>query len=522
MTDKREQVDALFTQWDRTTSPGCALAVIHNGEIVYKRGYGMANLELGVPITPQTVFYIASTSKQFAAMAIALLIEDGRITANDDIRRHIPEMPDYGTPITVSHIVHHTSGIRDYLELGALAGKKLEDVWTENEALGMIARQKELNFRPGDRFLYSNSGYVLMSIIVHRVSGMGLAQFAHERMFKPLGMMHSFFKDNYKMLIPNRATGYAPGPDGGFENAYSNLETVGDGGLFTSVEDLYLWDQNYYHNRLGKGAQSLIERMLSTEPFNDGKPSDYAFGLMHGSYRGQKTIAHGGGLNGARTQMTRFPDQKFTVICLSNLGSFNPDKIVQQVADIYLADVLGPVEEAAAGMELSQDVLESRTGLYRCAESGVTRRLDIHDGKLRLKSGTLDLHFSPQAENRFLAEEYPVVLTFENDCFQEQIGSGSVEAYERVEEAHPTPEELQALTGRYYSDELQSARDIALEDSHLVARHPRLGAATLQPTIPDGFSINGLDVLFSRDSQGEPTGFTLESGRVRHLRFERQ
>lgn len=524
MSELTQKVDALFTEWDKTTSPGCVLAVIQNGEIVYKRGYGMANLELGVPITSQTLFYIASTSKQFAGMAIALLVEAGKIALDDDIRKYIPEMPDYGTPITVSHIVHHTSGVRDYLELGSLAGRKLEDVTTENETLGLITRQKELNFTPGDRFLYSNSGYVLMSIIVRRVSGQGLAQFAYENIFKPLSMTHSFFKDNYKMLLPNRATGYAPGPNGSFENAYCNLETVGDGGLFTSVEDLFLWDQNYYHNRLGKGTQSLIDLMLTTEPFNNGKPSEYAFGLMHGTYRGQKTVSHGGGLNGARTQMTRFPDQQFTVICLSNLGSFNPDKIVQQVSDIYLADVLESQEETAEGtvIELSKADLESKLGLYRCAQSGVTRRLIIDQDKLCFKIGSMALHFSPLADKSFKAAEYHVSLTFADDLMHEQVGSGQVDVYERVAQATPTAADLQTYVGHYFSPEVQATHEILLKEGELFSYHPRIGTNPLQPTIKDGFAVNGLDILFIRDAQGALTGYQLEGGRVKHIRFERQ
>jgi CubicO group peptidase (beta-lactamase class C family) len=244
-TSARARLDGVFAAYDRTDSPGCALGVYRDGQVAYTRGYGMANLELGAGITPQSVFDIGSTSKQFTATSILLLARQGKLSLDDDIRKYIPELPNYGKAITIRHILTHTSGLRDYLTLWNLAGVDDADLTTDDDALALIVRQRELNFAPGEQWLYSNSGFFLASIIVKRVSGQSLAQFAAEHIFKPLGMAHTRYNDDHMAIIPNRATGYAPRRGGGFATDMSNFEQTGDGGVQTSVEDLLRWDENF-------------------------------------------------------------------------------------------------------------------------------------------------------------------------------------------------------------------------------------------------------------------------------------
>ncbi|MFQ5628604.1 MAG: serine hydrolase domain-containing protein, partial [bacterium] len=255
------KVDQIFADWDKPDSPGCALAVIQDGKTVYSRGYGMADLEHDIPISPQTVFYIGSTSKQFVTFSIALLAEQGKLGLDDNIRKYLPEFPDYGQPITIRHLIHHTSGIRDYLTLWSLAGRNYLDYMPEDVVLDMICRQKELNFSPGEQHLYSNSCYFLLAVIVERASGQSLREYADKHIFKPLAMKNTHFHDNNKHIIKKRAYGYAPGKIGGFDQLIMRFDLVGSGGLYTCVEDLYLWDQNFYHNKLGKGGQEIIDLM---------------------------------------------------------------------------------------------------------------------------------------------------------------------------------------------------------------------------------------------------------------------
>src|SRR5262245_41817068 len=234
------KVDAVFAQYDKPDSPGCALGVIKDGKLVYARGYGMANLEHGVPNGPKLVYDIGSTSKQFAAASVLLLAKQGKLSLDDDARKHIPELPAYQKPITIRHLLHHTSGLRDYLTLFSLAGVNFDDTTTEKDALDIIIRQKALNFTPGDEWLYSNSGYFLLSIIIKRASGKSFAEFAKENIFDQLGMKHTLILDNHKRIVPMRATGYSPDPRGGFQIEMSNFEQTGDGAVQTSIEDLLL------------------------------------------------------------------------------------------------------------------------------------------------------------------------------------------------------------------------------------------------------------------------------------------
>ena len=306
--------------------------MIRDGRFIYQRGYGMANLDHNIPLSPTSVFYIASTSKQFAAASVALLARQGKISLDDDIRKYMPEMPRYQHPVTIRQLVHHTSGIRDYLTLMSLAGMRYEDVYSEEEMVALPARQKELNFTPGDEHLYSNSGYFLLSVIVKRASGKSLRQFADEQIFKPLGMSHTHFHDDRAMVVKNRVTSYFPKREGGFGvHVNNNFDKVGDGGLLTTIEDLARWDRNFYDYQVG--GKAFVDQLLTPGQLNNGEKLQYAFGLSVGEYKGVKMVSHGGGFFGFRTEMIRFPEQKFSVICLCNLGSINAAGLARQVAD---------------------------------------------------------------------------------------------------------------------------------------------------------------------------------------------
>jgi len=333
--EKTREVDKLFAPWDKTTSPGAALAIIKDGKIIYKRGYGMAKLEDDLVMTPSKIFDIGSVSKQFTAACVALLALEGKLSLEDDVRQYIPELPVYGRPITLRHLLHHTSGLRDYNTLLSLAGFRPDsDCPTVEEALEIICRQKGLNHPPGEEYSYTNTGYFLLGQIVERVSGKSLNQFAQERIFQPLGMKNTFFQDNHHQIIKNRASGYAPEGEN-FRLEMSNWDEVGDGNVYTTVEDLYLWDQAFYNYKLGR---ELMDMLHTQGKLNNGQTIDYAFGLVIGTYRGLRTVSHSGSWAGFRASLIRFPEEKFSIICLSNLSTFNPAAISYKIADIYLAD----------------------------------------------------------------------------------------------------------------------------------------------------------------------------------------
>jgi CubicO group peptidase (beta-lactamase class C family) len=363
-----DKVDKLFASWDKTTSPGAALAVIRDGRIVYERGYGMAKLEDGIVMTPDKIFDIGSVSKQFTAACVVLLVRDGKLSLDDNVRTFIPELPDYGTPITVRRLLHHTSGLRDYNALLEMAGFRDDsDCPTVQESLDVICRQRKLNHPPGAEYSYTNTGYFLLGQIVERVSGRSLNAFAQERIFKPLGMAHTLFQDDHTQIIPNRASGYEAAGQG-FRLDLSNWDETGDGNVYTSVEDLTLWDQAFYNGKLGRDVMDMLQ---TTGTLTGGKPIDYAFGLRVRTYRGLRTVSHSGSWAGFRAALIRFPDERFSVICLANLGTIEPYILAFQVADIYLAGKLkGPeiMEEQKAEAAVKAPAPFGPLGAARLAE----------------------------------------------------------------------------------------------------------------------------------------------------------
>jgi CubicO group peptidase (beta-lactamase class C family) len=395
--DLTARVDAVFAACDKPDSPGCAVAVIQDSRIVYEHGYGLANLEHNIPISPSTVFYIASTSKQFTAASIALLAQSGKLSVDDPVRKYVPELSAVYDGITIRHLVYHTSGIRDFQTLLDVQGRT-DDVNSERDIIDLLARQKALSFKPGEQFEYCNSGYFLLGVIVKRVSGKSLQEFAADNIFKPLGMKNTHFHDDRTMIVKNRATGYVPRRGGGYAVHVTNYEVVGNAGVMTTVEDLFHWDQNFYDNKLG-GNGNLLAQLLTPGTLNNGEKVNYAYGLQLGEYKGLRTVKHDGGFAGFVTEMLRFPDQRFTVICLANVrGTIDSTALAYQVADIYLANELKSETSKAAAtppnrtpasvappISLTPTQLAAYVGDYYSDELQVTYRVVLENGRLFMK-----------------------------------------------------------------------------------------------------------------------------------------
>lgn len=392
-----QRIDALFAFYDRSDGPGCALGIIRDGQLIYARGYGLANLDYDVPITADSKFYIASTSKQFTAACIALLVQQGTIRLDDDIRTYIPEIPDYGQVVTIDHLLHHTSGIRDYLALMNLSGRSFEDYFGMIDAIRIISRQRALNFAPGEEFLYSNSGYLLLAEVVNRVSGMSIRQFARKHFFDPLGMTNTFFNNDHQQVIKDRVVSYRPNWPHGYYQFIQHFDALGDGNLLTTVNDLYRWDQNFYTGQVG--GSDFLTLLHTPGILNNGDTLNYAFGLRLDRYRGLPTVSHGGSMLGFRTQLLRFPEQRFSVIVLANVSNANPDALAYQVADLLLADQLAPrpAENRPAGgsngnnnrpaFDASSINLSDYTGDYYSEELDATYHIFMENGALRFRIG---------------------------------------------------------------------------------------------------------------------------------------
>jgi CubicO group peptidase (beta-lactamase class C family) len=389
------KVDAIFTEYNSALSPGCALGVVKDGKLIYSKGYGMADLEHDIPITASSVFYIASVSKQFVTMAVLLLEEQGKLGLDDEIQKYLPDFPRYESPLTIRHFIHHTSGVRDYLTLWSLAGNDYLDRVDKNAVYQLIKRQQTLNFTPGERYLYSNSCYFMLAMIVEKASGDSIQEFARKNIFNPLQMNESHFHDNNLHIIKNRAFSYSPAddnsPNDDFDNLIMRFDLVGSGGVYSTITDLYKWDQNFYHNILGKGGPEIINKMHEDGVLNNGESAKYAYALQNDTYRGLKTVSHGGSLAGYRTQLLRFPGQNFSVILLGNISSFSSGKMAREIADVYLADELMPIKVAATKAssksqkeenEYSVANLSQFTGTYYSKELDVAYKLSEEDGRL--------------------------------------------------------------------------------------------------------------------------------------------
>lgn len=556
-----KKVDILFKKWDNNNSPGCALGIIKDGQLIYKHGYGMANLDYNIPISSKSVFRIASISKQFTAMSILLLAKQGKLSLDDEIQKYLPEVPRYQSPITIRHLIHHTSGIRNYVQLTELAGMLGENVhMTDDDVLGLIAQQKELNFKPGEEYLYSNSGYFLLGLIVKRVSSKSLRQFAEENIFKPLGMNNTHFHDDRTQVVRNRVTAYIPGSNGGFSVAIpGNSAFVGAGGLYSSVEDLFFWDQNFYNNKLGGGPE-LITEELSTGMLNNGQKINYAFGLKIDEYNGLKIIRHAGSGGGFETEMMRFPEKKFSVICLCNAGNkMSAYELATQVADIFLADQFKKSkddvkENHTAIISIPEKELVGLAGLYFDPIKETTVLFYMKDGKLMIFNTPL----SPLSQNRFkvvgggppgleIVFVQPIAAGRRQVLFKHR--SGETTTYEAVQSVTPTAAQLAEFTGKYVSDELAAAtytlsikdaklslqvrnRITVFNDRALLLAFELPGASEvpkdvlLTPAFADAFITFVDDELvmfrFKRNQQNAISGFTLSTETLRRLRFNKQ
>lgn len=331
-------IDALCAAWNRPDGPGCVVGVVQNGRFLHAQGYGSANLEYAIPLTPQSVFRMASVSKQFTATCIGLLVEAGKVRLDDEVCGWVGELPRWETAVTLRHLLHHTSGWPDYLDLMDQRGMTEHHYYTAADVLTLLSQQPRPAFLPGTDYVYSNTGYFLLAEIVQRASGQTLAQFAHSQIFAPLGMNCTHFHDDHTRVVPNRAVGYRwEGEENGrFHTSITTLDIVGDGGLFTTLEDLLLWDQNFYDNRLGNGRHSLIEWLTTPGTLVNGQPIEYAAGLIVGSYNNHPVIRHSGSFVGYRTQMMRFPQQHLTIICLANLATIDATHLCEQIANLLL------------------------------------------------------------------------------------------------------------------------------------------------------------------------------------------
>ena len=527
-------LDAVFSAWDREDSPGCAAGALRNGEFVFRGAYGMANLDYGIPLTPDSIFRMASVSKQFTVAAVLVAEDQGLLSLEDSLRKHFPDLPAWADPVRIRHLVHHTSGIRDYLVVMSLRGFGDDAHYTDADVLAALRRLERLNFEPGTEYLYSNSGYWLLAELIPRVSGLTLRQFAGEHLLGPVGMTGSHFHDRHREIVPGRATGYRPRPEaegGGFEEDMTTLEMVGDGGLYTSVNELRHWERMFLDPAaLGP---DLLRRLTTPGRFNDGSAQDYAGGLGLGEYRGLATVSHGGSFVGFRTYALRFPDQAFAVFVLCNSASADPGALSRRVADLFLAGEMAPVRDPArAG---TSEELPIRPGRFWEAASaslasieqkdegpvlvrgGGETALSIVEGELSGFAGESRLRLEPRPEGFVLRQPG-----------QRDFRYLRIEPYRR-DEGEPVFADMAELAGAYRCRELDVTYEVRFDARPGLTLVGLGGERALEPVFldPEGpspvYAWDRGTVRFLPDpGAARARGFELSAGRARGFLFVRE
>lgn len=529
--DCTNRLDEIFARWSKPGSPGAAVAVMQHGKLIIEKGYGLANLEYDIPVTPETVYHVASVSKQFTAMALVLLEADGKLSLEDDVHKYLPELPDYGHRVTLRQLLQHTSGIRDQWQTLGIAGWRLDDVITQKQILRLLFRQKELNFAPGTRHLYSNGGYTLAAEVVARVSGKPFPLFCQERLFGPLGMTRTHFHDDHRRIVHDRAYSYEKTGEG-YQASPLNYANAGATSLFTTASDLVRWLDNFRDPKVG--GRAGIDRLQEQAVLADGKKIDYALGVSVGQFRGRKTISHGGGDAGYRSFVLWVPELELGVAVVSGLASFNSGEVAHKVARVFLGEKSSPEDakpspaaaESRRYITLAPDVLGQYVGHYKL-EIGMETDIRLQAGKLMADvAGAQPQELRALATNRFYLEQLGGEVEFltekEGRCRLVVKHDGATIKGERTDLAPQktaSPEEFQGI---YWSDELETEYTIVFKNGKLTAEHIRHGEIGLDPAGKDRFSTREWfmpEVHFIRDGSNCVSGLTLGGGRVTAIRF---
>ena len=524
--DKTAEIDKIFA-WVTPNAPGCAVAASHQGKLVVNRAYGLADLERDVPLSPNSIFDAGSVRKQFVAAAVLLLVEEGRLSLSDDVRKHVPQLPDYGHKITLDHLLTHTSGLRDWPELLKLAGG-------DPDAMSMILRQRELNFAPGEEWSYSNSGYVLLPEIVARTSGMSFAEFARKRLFEPLGMKTTTYVDDPRSVVKNRALAYQKQGNGWKMDMLLGNDRGGAGGLFTTASDLVIWNEALTNNRLGA---FVSEKLQEPAKLNNGRKLGYARGLFLDDTPSGKVVWHSGGAAGYKSLTGRFPQHGFSIGIVCNSGDSTPERTMftRRILDLFVpatataatgARAPAPVPGGAGPEGLD---LNSKAGLFFSERTGEPLRLAVNNGTLRIAGGpalaavTTDRFRTPRGSLTFMSNDEFELRFLSQGQLELKSMEGQTTRYRRAQPYTPNEAELKAFAGDYESDELKAVIQMAPGKGGLMGRlndSPGDGFE-FKPVDRDTFQLGMLTIRFRRDTTGKVVGLDFSNPVLRKVKFTR-
>lgn len=520
------KVDQLFT--DFKTTPGAAVGIYQHGKLIFSKGYGMANLDYSIPITPQTIFDIGSVSKQFTAACIFLLEEQGKLSIDDPIQKLLPEIPIYhGDQVTIRNLINHTSGLRDYVEIMHYAGIPFDNVFTEQMGLDIMARQKEPNFKPGEKFMYNNGGYLLLAIIVRRASGMSIGEFANTNIFEPLSMSNSFILENPNRIIKQLATGYIKTPAGEFEKQHHiNFAIGGDGQVYTSVEDLLYWDNNFYTQQIG--GKNFIKRLHERGILTAGDTIAYAGGLFIDTYKGYKLVQHGGAWGGFRASILRVPELHTSVVVLANYPGTQAASKSYQILDLLIKPIESKIKSAAylKPIRISAKSLARYAGIFEIIGQPHKRFIcTIEKDSLSIEQlwNKERYNLVPRSGTSFFRADAPTLqFVFNPNTLLPVVHDGmetlKTQRVPAFDESQIT--NINDFTGKYFSEEVNATYTIKASGQQLIVSHYDKVLATLTPVSKDVFGENQVGFEFRR-SGGIIDRFLLQDRRIRNLEFQK-
>ena len=517
---REAQVERLFARWNSTDLPGCTLAVARGDAEILSRAYGMADLEHSIALRPDTIIEAGSVSKQFTAATVLLLVQQGKISLDDPVRKYIPELPAYGEAITVRHLLTHASGLRDWGFVEAIAGwPRTSRVYTHDHVLDNVARQRALNYAAGAEFSYTNTGYNLAAILVSRVTGKSFAEYSREAVFAPIGMTRTSWRDDFTRIVHDRAIGYTVnGANVTMNMPFENVH--GNGGLLTTVGDLLRWNRNIVHARLGGKAFVTMQQTQGRLTSGDG--IEYALGGLYiTQWKGVPEVSHSGGTAGYRAWLAHYPGQDLSVAVLCNAGDAPAWTLGRQVADIYLGL---PAANAPVTVPATAAELEQVQGLYRNRRTSEALGIDLDDGKLRVAGlGVL----TPIAADTYQVGTSSIRVNVVRDGSGQVRGvrsvvSGETNEFDRVARGTPSAADMAAYAGTYTSDEAEVTLVVAVDAGRLVIRRRPNTTIPLEPTYVDGFSGSIGHIRFLRDAAGTVTHLSIGNPRVWDIRFPKR
>ena len=516
LTDTQHQkIDSLFIGWNQPNHPGGVVGIQQNGQTVFQRAYGLASLEYLVPNTTGTLFNTASVSKQFTAMGIVLLHQAGKLSVDDDIRKYVPELPDLGYTITIRHLLHHTSGLRSLHALLGLAGWRGDDVRTNEDLYRLMEQQRDLNFTPGDEYLYCNTGFMYMAKIIETVTGQDFSDWMQQSVFTPLGMMDTYVEDQYNRVVPQNATSYDGSVQEGFTRSVEYWDYVGSGNMHATAHDLLTWLSNFADP--SEGWAEHFTMLQTLDNFNDGTPNPYAFGVTIGELNGKQLVTHGGSIGGFRSNVITFPEEELSIVILTNFSSANPGKKTRTIAQLLLGteEALPTAANALKTIKLSAKALAKYEGNYWNDREKYIRKIYLKDDTLRYsRSENNESTLVPVGKNTFAILGVPDDLRVR---FEEKEGSTTMlfttedelpSAFQRYQATKSTSGELASYSGTFYSPELETSYRITVAGEELFTHHPRHGKLPLQrlkKDVLEGEWPLGV-VEYQRDNNGEVQG----------------